>query len=75
MRFDDLPKSEQEALTAYRCEIAAEMEAKDEPTPGDPTTDPRWDSSRELRRLNSQRHALDREIERTVETSRNHGQS
>ena len=75
MRFEDLPKAEREALSAFGFEVAAEMEAKDAPDPGDPTKDPRYDPSRELRRLNYRRHALDREIERTVEASREHGQS
>lgn len=75
MRSDDLPKTEQEALAAYGSEIVAEMEARAVPSPGDPALDPRWDPSRELRRLRYQRHALDREIERTVDASREHGQS
>lgn len=50
MRFEDLPQSEREALAAYGYEVAAEMEAADEPAPGDPTLDPRYDPSRELRR-------------------------
>ena len=61
MRFEDLPKAERDALAEYGYEVAAEMEAMDEPAPGDPTLDPRYDPSRELRRLNYQRHALDRE--------------
>ena len=65
MRFEDLPKAERDALAEYGYEVAAEMEAMDEPTPGDPTLDPRYDPSRELRRLNYQRHAA----------SRGHGQS
>ena len=40
MRFEDLPKSEREALAEYGYEVAAEMEAADEPAPGDPTLDP-----------------------------------
>ncbi|KAB8290972.1 hypothetical protein [Bifidobacterium avesanii] len=52
MKFGDLPKSEREALTAYGYDIAAEMETLNEPAPGDPTLDPRYDPSRELRRLN-----------------------
>ncbi|KAB5607374.1 hypothetical protein [Bifidobacterium jacchi] len=75
MRFEDLPKAEQESLAAFGFEVAAEMEAQDVPTPGDPTLDPRYDPSRELRRLNYQRHALEREIEETVKASREHGQS
>ncbi|MFC5222617.1 hypothetical protein [Bifidobacterium leontopitheci] len=75
MRFEDLPESERKALAEFGYEIAAEMEAKNAPDPGDPTLDPRYDPSRELRRLNYQRHALDREIERTVDASRSHGQS
>lgn len=75
MKFEDLPKAEQDALTAYGYEISAEMESKDAPSPGDPTLDPRYDPSRELRRLTYQRHALEREIERTVNASREHGQS
>ena len=67
MRFEDLPKAERDALAEYGYEVAAEMEAMDEPAPGDPT--------RELRRLNYQRHALDREIEAAVAASRGHGQS
>ena len=57
MRFEDLPKAERDALAEYGYEVAAEMEAMDEPAPGDPTLDPRYDPSRELRRLNYQRHA------------------
>ena len=75
MRFEDLPKAERDALAEYGYEVAAEMEAMDEPAPGDPTLDPRYDPSRELRRLNYQRHALDREIEAAVAASRGHGQS
>ena len=75
MRFEDLPAAEREALSAYGYEIAAEMEAADAPAPGDPTLDPRYDPSRELRRLNYQRHALDRQIEQTVADSRDHGES
>lgn len=75
MRFEDLPKAEQEELAALGYEIAAEMEAKDAPSPGDPTKDPRYDPTHELRRLNYQRHALDREIAQTVASSREHGQS
>ena len=56
MRFEDLPKAERDALAEYGYEVAAEMEAMDEPAPGDPTLDPRYDPSRELRRLNYQRH-------------------
>ena len=63
MRFEDLPQTEREALAAYGYEIAAEMEAAEAPRPGDPTLDPRYDPSRELRRLNYQRRALEREIE------------
>lgn len=59
MRFENLPKAERDALAEYGYEVAAEMEAMDEPAPGDPTLDPRYDPSRELRRLNYQRHALD----------------
>ena len=70
MRFEDLPKAERDALAEYGYEVAAEMEAM-----GDPTLDPRYDPSRELRRLNYQRHALDREIEAAVAASRGHGQS
>ena len=70
MRFEDLPKAERDALAEYGYEVAAEMEAMDEPAPGDPTLDPRYDPSRELRRLNYQRHALDREIEAAVAASR-----
>lgn len=69
MRFEDLPKAERDALAEYGYEVAAEMEAMDEPAPGDPTLDPRYDPSRELRRLNYQRHALDREIEAAVAAS------
>ena len=75
MRFEDLPKAERDALAEYGYEVAAEMEAMDEPAPGDPTLDPRYDPSRELRRLNYQPHALDREIEAAVAASRGHGQS
>ena len=75
MRFEDLPKAERDALAEYGYEVAAEMEAMDEPAPGDPTLDPRYDPSRELRRLNYQRQALDREIEAAVAASRGHGQS
>ena len=50
MRFEDLPKAERDALAEYGYEVAAEMEAMDEPAPGDPTLDPRYDPSRELRR-------------------------
>ena len=70
MRFEDLPKAERDALAEYGYEVAAEMEAMDEPAPGDPTLDPRYDPSRELRRLNYQRHALDREIEAAVHRTR-----
>ena len=35
-----IPRSECEALAAYSYEVAAEMEAADEPAPGDPTLDP-----------------------------------
>ena len=70
MRFEDLPKAERDALAEYGYEVAAEMEAMDEPAPGDPTLDPRYDPSRELRRLNYQRHALDREIEAAVAARR-----
>ena len=49
MRFEDLPKAERDALAEYGYEVAAEMEAMDEPAPGDPTLDPRYDPSRELR--------------------------
>ena len=75
MRFEDLSKAEREALAAYGYEIAAEMEAKAEPASGDPTLDPRYDPSRELRRLSYQRRSLDREIEQTVAESRGRGQS
>ncbi|OXM99729.1 hypothetical protein [Bifidobacterium vansinderenii] len=75
MRFNELPKDEQDALASYGYEIAAEMEAKTEPDEGDPTLDPRWDPTRELRRLGSQRRELDREIERIVAASRHRGQS
>lgn len=59
MRFEDLPESEREALSAYGCEVAAEMEAMDEPAPGDPTLGPRYDPSRELRRLDYRRRPWD----------------
>ena len=75
MRFEDLPQTEREALAAYGYEIAAEMEAAEAPRPGDPTLDPRYDPSRELRRLNYQRRALERECEVTVMASRGRGQS
>lgn len=75
MKFEDLPKAEQEALAAYGREIAAEMEAMDEPISADPTKDPRWDPTVELSRLNYRRHALEREIRRTVELSREQGRS
>lgn len=75
MGFEDLPKAERDALAEYGYEVAAEMEAMDEPASGDPTPDPRYDPSRELRRLNYQRHTLDREIEAAVAASRGHGQS
>ncbi len=45
MRFEDLPKAERDALAEYGYEVAAEMEAMDEPAPGDPTLDPRYDPS------------------------------
>lgn len=35
MRFEDLPKAERDALAEYGYEVAAEMEAMDEPAPGD----------------------------------------
>ena len=73
MRFEDLPKAERDALAEYGYEVAAEMEAMDEPAPGDPTLDPRYDPSRELRRLNYQRHALDREIEAAVAATASRG--
>lgn len=75
MRFEDLPQSERRALAAYGYKIAAEMESKDEPARGDPTLDPRYDPSRELRRLDYRRRALERDIEAVVAASRNHGQS
>ena len=62
MRFEDLSKAEQEALATLGYQIAAEIEAKDVPSPGDPTCDPRYDPLREMRRLNCRRHALKREI-------------
>ena len=75
MRFEDLPKAERDALAEYGYEVAAEMEAMDEPAPGDPTLDPRYDPSRELRRLNYQRHALDRVIVGAVAARRAQAQS
>ena len=46
MRFEDLHKADRAALAEYGYEVAAEMEAMYEPTPGDPTLDPRYDPSR-----------------------------
>ncbi|WEV72391.1 hypothetical protein [Bifidobacterium sp. ESL0790] len=75
MKFSDLSKEEQRELAAYGEEINDEMDARVSPAPGDPTMDPRWDPSRELRRLNYQRHAVERDIDHTVQQSRKRGQS
>ena len=61
MRFEDLPKAERDALAEYGYEVAAEMEAMDEPAPGDPTLDPRYRQPRprpvvEHHRTRARRH-------------------
>lgn len=58
VRFEDLPEHERAVLAAYGYGIAAGMEAREGPAPGDPTGDSRYDPAREERRLAYRRRVL-----------------